>query len=62
MDWLSRLFEMMPVRGRLDLRCSYGVPWCGDAEGLKDPTDLHRTQGAFTTALPGHIGSLSDPI
>ena len=27
MDWLSRLFEMMPVRGRLDLRCLYGVPW-----------------------------------
>ncbi|WP_338831707.1 AraC family transcriptional regulator [Bradyrhizobium sp. 27S5] len=27
MDWLSRLFEMMPVRGWLDLRCSYGVPW-----------------------------------
>ncbi|WP_024507916.1 AraC family transcriptional regulator [Bradyrhizobium sp. ARR65] len=27
MDWLSRLFEMVPVRGRLDLRCSYGAPW-----------------------------------
>lgn len=27
MDWLSRLFEMMPVRGRLDLRCFYGAPW-----------------------------------
>jgi AraC family transcriptional activator of mtrCDE len=27
MDWLSRLFEMMPVSGRLDLRCSYGAPW-----------------------------------
>jgi AraC family transcriptional activator of mtrCDE len=27
MDWLSRLFEMMPVRGRLDLRCTYGTPW-----------------------------------
>jgi AraC family transcriptional activator of mtrCDE len=27
MDWLTRLFEMMPVRGRLDLRCSYGAPW-----------------------------------
>lgn len=27
MDWLSRLFEMTPVRGRLDLRCSYGAPW-----------------------------------
>jgi hypothetical protein len=26
-DWLSRLFEMMPARGRLDLRCSYGAPW-----------------------------------
>jgi hypothetical protein len=27
MDWLSGLFEMMPVRGRLDLRCAYGTPW-----------------------------------
>ena len=27
MDWLSRLFEMMPVRGQLDLRCNYGAPW-----------------------------------
>ena len=27
MDWLSRLFEVMPVRGRLDLRCNYGAPW-----------------------------------
>src|SRR5258707_14036257 len=26
-DWLSRLSEMMPVRGRLDLRCNYGAPW-----------------------------------
>src|SRR6202040_4348801 len=26
-DWLSRLFEMMPVRSRLDWRCSYGAPW-----------------------------------
>jgi AraC family transcriptional activator of mtrCDE len=23
----AALFEMMPVRGRLDLRCSYGAPW-----------------------------------
>lgn len=27
MDWLSRFFELMQVRGRLDLRCSYGTPW-----------------------------------
>jgi AraC family transcriptional regulator, activator of mtrCDE len=27
MDWLSRIFEIMTVRGRLDLRCFYGAPW-----------------------------------
>jgi AraC family transcriptional regulator, activator of mtrCDE len=26
-DWLIRLFEMVTVRGRLDLRCAYGAPW-----------------------------------
>ena len=26
-DWLSRLLDMVPVRGRLDLRCFYGAPW-----------------------------------
>ena len=26
-DWLSRLLEMMPVRGRVELRCLYGAPW-----------------------------------
>lgn len=32
MDWLSRLLEMTPVRGRLDLRCLYGAPWRISAE------------------------------
>jgi AraC family transcriptional activator of mtrCDE len=27
LDWLSRLLEMMPVRGQLELRCQYGAPW-----------------------------------
>jgi AraC family transcriptional activator of mtrCDE len=27
MDWLSHLLAMMPVSGRLDLRCLYGAPW-----------------------------------
>lgn len=27
MDWLSRLLDLMPVRGHLDLRCFYGAPW-----------------------------------
>ncbi|MGO7120883.1 cupin domain-containing protein [Rhizobium leguminosarum] len=26
-DWLSRLLEIMPVSGRLELRCLYGAPW-----------------------------------
>jgi AraC family transcriptional regulator, activator of mtrCDE len=27
MDWLSRLLDMMPVSGHLDIRCFYGAPW-----------------------------------
>ncbi|TPM26972.1 AraC family transcriptional regulator [Mesorhizobium sp. B2-3-5] len=27
MDWLSRLLDMMPVTGRLDIRCFYAAPW-----------------------------------
>src|SRR5260370_26700075 len=27
MDWLSHLFELIPVQGRLDLRCFYDAPW-----------------------------------
>jgi AraC family transcriptional activator of mtrCDE len=26
-DWLSQLLEIVPVGGRLDLRCLYGAPW-----------------------------------
>ena len=26
-DWLSRLLEMIPVRGTLDYRCFLGEPW-----------------------------------
>lgn len=26
-DWLSHLFALMPVRGSLDIRCSFGAPW-----------------------------------
>ncbi|MDE4915229.1 AraC family transcriptional regulator [Methylobacterium sp. 092160098-2] len=26
-DWLSRLLALVPVRGRLDIYCSYGAPW-----------------------------------
>ena len=39
MDWLSQLFEMMPVRGRLDLRCHYGAPWRID-QGPGKPNEI----------------------
>ena len=26
-DWLSRLLEMIPVRGTVDYRCFLGAPW-----------------------------------
>jgi AraC family transcriptional activator of mtrCDE len=26
-DWLSRLLDLLPVAGRLDVRCFYGAPW-----------------------------------
>ena len=27
LDWLSRLLDLAPVQGSLDLRCLYGAPW-----------------------------------
>jgi AraC family transcriptional activator of mtrCDE len=39
MDWLSRLLEMTPVRGRLDLRCLYGAPWRID-EAQAEPGEI----------------------
>lgn len=29
-DWLSRLLDLVPVRGRLELRCRFGAPWALD--------------------------------
>src|SRR5258707_605092 len=50
MDWLSRLFEMMPVRGRLDLRCSYGAPWRIDqGPGEANEIPYHAVLAGSTT-------------
>jgi AraC family transcriptional activator of mtrCDE len=54
MDWLSRLFETMPVRGRLDLRCSYGVPWRIE-QGPGEPNEI-----PYHTVLAGSA-ILDDP-
>jgi AraC family transcriptional activator of mtrCDE len=54
MDWLSRLFEMMPVRGRLDLRCLYGEPWRID-QGPGEPGEIPYH------AIVGGSAVLEDP-
>ena len=64
-DWLSRLLEMIPVRGALDYRCVLGAPWRIDfpASGIAERAlsaplhaNLHRSPadeftGGSTTAL-----------
>ena len=46
MDWLSHLFDMIPVRGQLDLRCFYGAPWRIDqAPGAPGEMLYHAVQG-----------------
>jgi AraC family transcriptional activator of mtrCDE len=47
-DWLSRLFEMVTVRGRLDLRCAYGAPWRIDqGPGETNEIPYHAVIGGF---------------
>lgn len=42
MDWLSRLFDMVPVSGRLDLHCVYRAPWRIDqGPGLPNEIPYH---------------------
>lgn len=43
MDWLSRLLELTPVRGQLELRCLLGAPW-----RIEQPA-------ALTGEMPYHV-------
>jgi len=56
MDWLSRLFEMMPVRGRLDLRCSYYHAVLSGSATLEDPAGGRSLQlrAGDILLLPGN--------
>lgn len=38
-DWLSRLLQMVPVRGQIDYRCFLGAPWRLD-NGPFEPTEI----------------------
>jgi AraC family transcriptional activator of mtrCDE len=53
-DWLSRLLEITPLRGQLDLRCQYGAPWRIDQEAFSSG------EMAYHIVLSGSA-SLADP-
>ncbi|HKT29738.1 AraC family transcriptional regulator [Dyella sp.] len=55
LDWLSRLLEITPVRGQLDLRCMYGAPWRIDqSESAPGEIPYH--------AVLGGSAMLEDPV
>src|SRR5258708_3302833 len=53
-DWLSRLLDLVPVRGHLDLRCFYVAPWLIDH-------DRAATGGTPYPAVLGGAAVLEDP-
>ena len=64
-DWLSRLLEMMPVKGTLDYRCFLGAPWRIDFAAsergeipyhviLGGSAVLEDPEGSQTQVLPGN--------
>ncbi len=45
MDWLSRLLDMTPVSGHLDLRCFYAAPWRIDFDSPTGEIPYHVVVG-----------------
>lgn len=61
MDWLSRLLELTPVRGQLDLRCMYGAPWRIDQrESAPGEMAYHVVLGG--TAMLENPGGKPQPL
>jgi len=54
LDWLSRLLEVTPVHGQIDLRCQYGAPWLIDQQGFQNG------EMAYHVVLSGSA-TLDDP-
>ena len=59
LDWLSRLLEMTPVRGQVDLRCQYGAPWRIDQEAFAEGEMAYHVilRGVASLVDPGGLGS-----
>lgn len=62
LDWLSRLLDITPVRGQLDLRCMYGAPWRID-ESKSSPGEMpyHVVLGG-TAVLDDPAGGKSQQL
>jgi AraC family transcriptional activator of mtrCDE len=56
MDWLSHLLAMMPVAGRLDLRCLYGAPWRIDQAGADAGAMAYHAVLAGSAILEDPVG------
>ncbi|HEX4504622.1 MAG TPA: AraC family transcriptional regulator [Alphaproteobacteria bacterium] len=56
MDWLSHLLAMMPVTGRLDLRCHYGAPWRIDQPGADAGTMAYHALLAGSATVEDPLG------
>ncbi|MDY0872836.1 AraC family transcriptional regulator [Dongia rigui] len=55
MDWLSRLLDLNPVQGRLDVRCAFGAPWRVDHA----PAEMGEIQYHLIVA---GTATLDDPV
>ncbi|QDE37712.1 AraC family transcriptional regulator [Luteibacter pinisoli] len=56
LDWLSRLLQMTPVRGQLDLRCQYGAPWRIDQDAFSDGEMAYHIVLDGSASLVGENG------
>jgi AraC family transcriptional activator of mtrCDE len=55
MDWLSRLLELNPVQGKLDIRCAFSAPWRID----HPPAEMGEIQYHLIVA---GAATLEDPV
>jgi len=62
LDWLSRLLEVTPVRGQLDLRCQYGAPWRIDQGAFADGEMAYRIVLSGSASLLDPHGGRPDVL
>ncbi|MBV8168559.1 MAG: cupin domain-containing protein [Alphaproteobacteria bacterium] len=61
-DWLSRLLELVPVRGVLDDRCFYGAPWRVDLPRSEPGAIQYHVILGGGAVLEGAAGERAQPL